>query len=46
MAGSISFSNTSEQSHNFEASIQITRILKILSDTIKNTEIVVSIFYD
>lgn len=42
MASSTSFGNTSEQSHNFEVSIQITRILNILSDTIKNTEIVVS----
>ncbi|XP_046679841.1 dynein regulatory complex protein 10 isoform X1 [Homalodisca vitripennis] len=33
-------SNDENNSYDFEASIQISRILKILSDTIKNTEII------
>lgn len=36
--------NGNESGHTFESSIQIARILKILADTIKNTEIVVSIW--
>lgn len=38
----MAFCGDETSSYDFEASIQISRILKILSDTIKNSEVVVS----
>lgn len=38
----MAFSGIDENSYDFEAKIQISRILKILSDTIKNCEVAVS----